>query len=128
MELRVLGPIEVRHDGSAVAVRGSKPRQLLALLAIRPNHPVAAEQLIDELWEGNPPPSSATALRVHIGRLRQVLELERDRNAPSTRLPASRNGYVLRVEPDELDAERFERLVLLAHEAIASGDPARAVP
>ena len=83
---------------------------------------------MDELWEGNPPPSAATALRVHIARLRQVLELERDRNAPSTRLPASRSGYVLRVEPDELDAERFERLVLLAREAIASGDPARAVP
>jgi DNA-binding SARP family transcriptional activator len=128
MELRVLGPIEVRHDGSAVSVRGSKRRQLLALLAIRPNRPVSAEQLVEELWEGCPPPSAATALRVHIGKLRQVLELDRGRNAPSTRLPASRNGYVLRVEPDELDAERFERLVLLAREAIASGDPARAVP
>lgn len=128
MELRVLGPIEVRHDGSAVGVRGTKPRQLLALLAIRPNHPVAADKLVDELWQGNPPPSAATALRVHIGRLRQVLELDRHRHAPSTRLPAGRNGYVLRIEPDELDAQRFERLVLLAREVSASGDPERAVP
>jgi DNA-binding SARP family transcriptional activator len=128
MELRVLGPIEVRHDGSAMSVRGSKPRQLLALLTIRPNRPVSADQLVDELWEGSPPPSAATALRVHVRRLRQVLEIDRDRNEPSTRLPLSRNGYVLRVETDELDAERFERLVLLAREANASGDPARAVP
>ena len=35
---------------------------------------------------------------------------------------------MLRVEPDELDAERFERLVLLAREAIVGGDPACAVP
>src|SRR5213595_2654089 len=95
LELRVLGPIEVRHDGSPVQVRGSKPRELLALLAIRPNRPVTAEQLAEELWQGNPPPSSATALRVHVGRLRQALELDRNPNAPSARLPAGPHGYVL---------------------------------
>ncbi len=128
MELRVLGPIEVRHDGSPVKVRGTKPRELLALLAIRPNRPVTAEQLVDELWRSNPPPSAATALRVHIGRLRQALEPGRNPNSPSARLPAVPHGYVLRIEPDELDAQHFERLVLLAREAIAAGDPAGAVP
>ena len=127
MELRVLGPIEVRHDGSPVQVRGGKPRELLALLATRPNRPVTAEQLIEELWEGNPPPSAATALRVHIGRIRSVLELDRSSSAPSTRLPAGPHGYVLRVEPDELDAQRFERLVLLARDAVDAGDPSQAV-
>ena len=74
MELRVLGPIEVRHDGSPLQIRGEKPRELLALLAIRPNRPVTAEQLIEELWQGNPPPSAAAALRVHIGRIRSVAD------------------------------------------------------
>ncbi|MDQ1511804.1 MAG: hypothetical protein QOG50_3648 [Actinomycetota bacterium] len=128
MELRVLGPIEVRHDGSPLHIRGEKPRELLALLAIRPNRPVTAEQLVDELWQGNPPPSASTALRVNIGRIRQVLELDRNPSAPSTRLPYGPHGYVLRVEPDELDAERFERHVLLAREAVVGGDPACAVP
>lgn len=109
-------------------VRGEKPRELLALLAIRPNRPVTADQLIEELWEGNPPPSAATALRVHIGRIREVLELDRGSSVPSTRLPAGPHGYVLRVEPDELDSQRFERLVLLAREAIGAGDPVCAVP
>ena len=128
VELRVLGPIEVRHDGSPVQIRGEKPRELLALLAIRANRPVTAEQLIEELWQGNPPPSASTALRVHIRRIRQVLELDRNPSAPSTRLPYGPHGYVLRVEPDELDAQRFERLVLLAREAVVGGDPACAVP
>jgi len=128
LELRVLGPIEVRHDGSPVKVRGTKPRQLLALLAIRPNRAVTAEQLVDELWEGNPPPSASTALRVHIRRLREALELDRAPNSPSARLPASPQGYVLRIEPDELDAQHFERLVLLARDAIDGGNPVRAVP
>ena len=61
---------------------------------------------------------------MHIGRIRQVLELDRNPSAPSTRLPYGPHGYVLRVEPDELDAERFERLVLLAREAVVGGDPA----
>jgi DNA-binding SARP family transcriptional activator len=128
MELRILGPIEVRHDGSPLLLRGAKPRQLLALLAIRANRSVTAEELIEELWEGEPPPSAATALRVHIGRLRQVLELDRNPKAPSARLPAGPHGYSLRVEPDELDSQRFERLVLLARDASARGDPACAVP
>lgn len=128
LELRILGPIEVRHDGSPVKVRGTKPRELLALLAIRPNRPVTAEQLVDELWRNHPPPSAATALRVHIGRLRQALEPGRNTNSPSARLPAVPHGYLLRIEPDELDAQHFERLVLLAREAIAAGDPAGAVP
>src|ERR1700694_5263050 len=124
LELRVLGPIEVRHDGSPVMVRGTKPRELLALLAIRPNRPVTADQLVDELWRGSPPPSAATALRVHIGRLRQALGPGRRPHSARAGLPAVPHGYVLRIEPDELDTQHFERLVLLAREAIAAGDPA----
>ncbi len=128
MELRILGPTEVRHAGSPVSLPGAKPRQLLVLLAMRPNRPVLAEELIEELWEGDPPPSAATALRVHVARVRQVLELDRDPAAPSGRLPAGPHGYLLRVEPDELDVQRFERLVVLARETAGDGEPAAAVP
>jgi DNA-binding SARP family transcriptional activator len=127
MQLRVLGPVEVVHDRSSVTIRGGKPRQLLAFLAMHANRPVPSEQLIDWLWEGSAPPSASTALRVHVGRLRRALEPERGANAPSGRLPATAHGYVLRVEPDELDAERFERLVLLGREANAGGEQVFAV-
>jgi DNA-binding SARP family transcriptional activator len=128
VELRVLGPLEVRHDGSPVALRGAKPRQLLVLLAMRANRPVSSEQLIEQLWEGDPPPSAATALRVHVGKLRRALEPERGANVPSGRLPAGPHGYLLRIEPDELDAQRFERLVVLGRDANAAGDLRAAVP
>ncbi len=117
MELRILGPTEVRHGGSPVSLPGAKPRQLLVLFAMRPNRPVPAEELIEELWDGEPPPSAATALRVHVARIRQVLELDRDPATPSGRLPAGPHGYLLRIEPDELDVQRFERLIVLAREA-----------
>jgi len=127
VELRILGPIEVRQVGTTVRVRGAKRRQLLALLAIRPNQSIAAEQLIDELWQGDPPPSAATALRVHVRHLRQVLDVDREPSAASVRLPATPYGYLLSVQPDELDASRFERLVALARDAITVGDPRNAV-
>ncbi len=95
---------------------------------MRANRPVSADQLIEELWEGEPPPSAPTALRVHIGRLRQVLEPERSPSTASARLPAGPHGYLLRLEPDELDTERFERRILIAREANAGGDPAGAIP
>ncbi len=127
MEIRVLGPLEVDHGNGPTSLRGAKPRAVLTLLTLRANRPVPAEQLIEELWEEDQPPSAATALRVHIRRLRQILEPERATNAPSIRLPASPHGYLLRVEPDELDAERFERLLVLGRDANAEGDPDAAV-
>jgi len=128
VDVRILGPSEVRHDGSPVVLRGAKPRQLLVLLAIRANQPLPSEQLIEELWEENPPPSASTALRVHFGHLRHVLEPDRDPNTASVRLPAGPHGYVLHLEPDELDIERFERQVIAARQANAAGDPATAIP
>jgi DNA-binding SARP family transcriptional activator len=128
VEIRILGPTEVRHDGSPVALRGAKPRQLLNLLALSANRPVPTEKLIEDLWEAEPPPSAASALRVHFGRLRAVLEPDRHPSTPSFRLPAGPHGYLLRLEPEELDTDRFQRRILGARHSSADGYPARAVP
>jgi DNA-binding SARP family transcriptional activator len=111
-----------------VALRGAKPRQLLNLLAICANRPVPADQLIEDLWEGEPPPSAASALRVHLGHLRAVLEPDRNPSTPSFRLPAGPHGYLVRLEPEELDTDRFERRILAACQARADGYPAQAIP
>jgi DNA-binding SARP family transcriptional activator len=128
VDVRILGSSEIRHDGSPLTLRGAKPRQLLVLLALRANHPVPTDQLIDELWEGDPPSSAAAALRVHFARLRRVLEPDRSPNTPSVRLPAGRSGYLLRLEPNELDTERFERRIMAARQAKSDGDPESAIP
>ena len=103
MEFRILGPLDVRHDGSEVALGGPKPRALLAVLLLRPNEVVPTDRLIDELWGDDSPEDAAAALRVNVSRLRKVLP----QDVLTTRPP----GYAVRVEPDELDLHRFERLV-----------------
>ena len=127
MDLRILGPLEVRHDGAVLPLTGSKPRALLCLMCLNVNRPVRADELIEQLWNGRPPSSAATALRVHIAKLRRVLDVGRAAQAPSARLPAVPGGYLLRLEPDELDAQRFERLLAAARDANASGVPSSAV-
>ncbi len=102
MEFRILGPLEVISDGQALDLGGAKQRALLAVLLIHPNQVVSRDRLIDALWEESPPDTARKALQVHVSRLRA--QLGRDRIA--TRPP----GYAIRVEPGELDADRFEGL------------------
>src|SRR5688500_14086610 len=101
MKFRILGPLEAWDHGGEVFLGGPKPRALLALLLLHPNEVVPADRLTDELW-GEDSPERAAALRVNVSRLRKALP----QGVLTTRSP----GYVIRVEPDELDLHRFERL------------------
>jgi DNA-binding SARP family transcriptional activator len=103
MEFRILGPLEVGDAGSEVALGGRKPRALLALLLLHPNEVVPADRLIDELWGEDAPERAADALRVNVSRLRKALP----EDVLTTRSP----GYVVRIGADELDLNRFERLL-----------------
>jgi DNA-binding SARP family transcriptional activator len=113
MEFRILGPLEVWDAGREVSLGGPKPRALLAGLLLHPNEVVSADRLIDELWGEDFPEDAAAALRVNISRLRKALA----QDVLTTRSP----GYVIRVEPDELDLHRFERLVDEGRDLLARG-------
>jgi DNA-binding SARP family transcriptional activator len=105
VDLRILGPLEVWHEGRQIPVRGAKQRALLAVLALHANEVVSSDRLLDDLWGANPPEAGQTALRVRVSQLRKSLGPVGDRVA--TRVP----GYVLELEDDELDLRRFEQLV-----------------
>ena len=110
MDYRILGPLEVRRDDILLPLRGARQRELLAVLLLHPNEVVSTDRLIDELWEGDPPPTAAKIIQNGVSQLRKLLEP--DRGAGSEPILVTRSpGYVLRVQPGELDAERFERLV-----------------
>ena len=104
MEFRILGPLEVVEDGRQLALGGARQRALLALLLTRANEVVPTDRLVDELWGADPPRGAANALQYHISQLRKAL-------APSEVVLTRSPGYVIHVEPDDLDLLRFERLV-----------------
>jgi predicted ATPase/DNA-binding SARP family transcriptional activator len=105
----VLGPLEITSGGNAVRGGGPKQRALLAFLLLHANETVGRDRLIEALWGDDPPATAANALQVHIHGLRKLLGPER--------LETRGNAYLLRVEPGELDAERFEGLVRQARDA-----------
>ena len=71
MEFRILGPLEVVEQGSALPLGGVRLRTLLALLLTRANEVVSADRLIDALWDGRPPRTAANALQYHVSQLRK---------------------------------------------------------
>jgi YVTN family beta-propeller protein len=117
VRFRILGPLEARADGRELALGGPKPRALLAMLLLQANRPVARDRLIEGLWGEQVPVSAGHNLDDYVSRLRKALGANRiERQAP---------GYLLRVEPDELDLAQFEAL-LEQGRAVAAGDPASA--
>src|SRR5690349_18648714 len=121
MEVRVLGPLEVRVDGRAMAIRGARPRAVLAVLALQAGRPVSAERLAVALWGEDAPQGAVKTVQVHVSRLRKALG-----DSGGALLATTPAGYRLVLGPDELDAERFERTVAAGRELLTAGDADRA--
>ncbi|HEU0247668.1 MAG TPA: BTAD domain-containing putative transcriptional regulator [Gaiellaceae bacterium] len=85
-----------------------RQRALLSIFLLHANEVLSRDRLIDQLWGEEPPETAASALRVHIAQLRKLLA---DGEGSDSSLVTHSPGYVLRLEPDQLDLSRFERLV-----------------
>jgi DNA-binding SARP family transcriptional activator len=101
--------------GRLLSLEGAKAQSLLALLLVHANEVVPSDRLIDDLWSGAPPSTAPNALQVYVSQLRKLL----GRETLVTRPP----GYLLRVDPDQLDAVRFERLLDEARKDLAEQRP-----
>ena len=104
MEIRLLGLVEATHDGQDLPLGGPKPRALLSMLALEANAPVSVDRLIDGLWGDRPPATAPKLVQVLVSQLRKQLPDEAE-------IVTRGRGYELRVDPDAVDALRFERLV-----------------
>jgi len=109
IELRLLGPFEVRHGHRIIHLRRPKHRLLLAILALRAGRPVPADVLIGELWGEIPPRTAREALHNYVSQLRKEIGSET--------LQTREHGYVLAVHPERIDVLCFERFLSEAREA-----------
>jgi YVTN family beta-propeller protein len=103
MKFRVLGPLEIADNGRVFALGTGRQLALISLLLVNRNTVVSTERIIDELWGESPPPTAAKIVRNSISLLRKEL---------GDRLVTRAPGYLLRVEPGELDAELLEQAVV----------------
>ena len=130
LRVGVLGPVTVWRDGHEVTA--GQPRQLavLGVLASRANRVVSRGELVDAVWGDQPPASVESGIYTYVAGLRRVLEPDRprrdpnnSRRAPGRVLISSGGGYLLRLDPDGLDAHQFEANLGRSRGLRASGDP-----
>jgi DNA-binding SARP family transcriptional activator len=112
LEFCLLGPMVVRRAGLAVPVPGGKPRAVLAALLLDAGELVTVDQLTELLWGAHPPLSARVSVQNHVKRLRRALG-----EAGWARITTEPGGYVIRVEPDELDVSRFQTSLARAQAA-----------
>jgi len=136
MDYRILGPLEVSDGDRPVALGGEKQRALLAVLLLHAGEVVSADRLIDDLWGERSPAAALNALQVQVSRLRKALDSNgagppqtsegRDETTSGGVLVTRGRGYLLRVEPGEVDLDRFHGMVEEGRRALAAGDAQRA--
>jgi DNA-binding SARP family transcriptional activator/tetratricopeptide (TPR) repeat protein len=119
VEFRILRPLEVWAGGSLVKLRGPRQERCLAALLLEPRRLVTLDLLIDAVWDGRPPSTARRQVQDLVSGLRRTLV---DRTGRTQLITTGRTGYVLHVDPAELDALRFEQLVTAGRDD-AAADP-----
>lgn len=107
LEFRLLGPVEIRTGGGRVDVGPARQRGVLAALAVDPGRLVLLDTVINRVWGPNPPERARHALYVYVARIRRMLEEADGSPAPLVRRSG---GYLLDVDPGDVDAHRFRHL------------------
>ncbi len=117
VQFRILGPLAASRDGETVRLGGERQRALLALLLVHANEMVSTDQLVEQLF-GAPRSRRATnAVYVAVSRLRRTLC-----DGGEQVLVTRGGGYLLALEPEQLDAMMFERLLEQGRALLAGGD------
>jgi len=118
MDFRLLGPLEVSEGGQRLELGGGKQRALLAVLLLNAGEAVSTDRLIDALWGENVPASALNSVRIYVSQLRKLLG--------DGYLVTHGRGYVLALEPEQLDVQRFERLLAEGRQLRTGGNPKKA--
>ena len=116
LEFCLLGPLVVRRGGVVLPVPRGRQRAVLAVLLLNAGRVVSIGEIAETLWGPAPLPSASVTVRNYVKRLRRVLG-----DADQARIVTRSPGYVIRVDPGELDVARFEALLEGARNAARGG-------
>lgn len=112
----MLGPLEAWHGGVPVPLGDQQQRFILVVLLLHANRPISPERLTEIVWPEQP--ERRSLVRGYINKLRTAF---RDTDVVIDTTPT---GYVLRVDEDQLDLARFDRL---REESLRTGDQRRQI-
>ncbi|MEU4996471.1 AfsR/SARP family transcriptional regulator [Streptomyces sp. NPDC086554] len=125
MEIRVLGSFEAELNGVSMLPTASKPRQILALLALYSNQVLPVSALMEEIWTAEPPRSALTTLQTYILQLRRCMETALAGSSPGgskDMLLTRHGGYLLQAEPGSIDLHQYDLLMAEGQQAAERRD------
>ncbi|MGW4382183.1 AfsR/SARP family transcriptional regulator [Kitasatospora sp. NPDC004531] len=129
VRIDLLGPLEIGHATRSTELRhtgrvtATKPRQVLALLAMNAGSTVSVDRIIDELWPDGPPNTVKTIVQTYVHQLRKMFAIIFNCPYPSELLATRPDGYVLTVPRGNIDAFRFQHLVDRARTELRCRNP-----
>ena len=117
MELRVLGAVTLVAGSSMQS--GGPPRQsaVLAALAVDAGRLVTVDTLVNRAWGADPPQRARRTLHTYVARIRRLLEQTGEQDGETVRLIRRTGGYLLDVNPDQVDLQRFRSLLDRSHDS-----------
>lgn len=110
MEFQILGPVGLRLNGHWLTLGSDKERVLLAALALDVGRPVAIGQLMDRLWDGDPPARARENAHTYVSRIRRRLRAAGTGPGAPT-IVGRAHTYTLRTARDSVDRQRFQHFV-----------------
>ncbi|MFB8173847.1 BTAD domain-containing putative transcriptional regulator [Kitasatospora purpeofusca] len=122
MRFNVLGPLEVLSDGIDVPIRGLQQRALLGVLLLRANSVVSINEIVAALWGDDRPSTARKMVQNSVAGLRRAFQAVGEPADSRAALNTTVPGYMLRIEPEQLDLTEFHELVTLGRARLAAGD------
>jgi DNA-binding SARP family transcriptional activator len=119
--ISLLGPFRVWVYGQELTLGPIRQQAVLLSLVRRHNQVVSVSRLLHDVWGEEPPRSGHRTIPPYIYRLRKLVP-EGRKGWEGLPIERSREGYVLRVAPEQLDSTVFDRLVRDGQEAQRRGD------
>ncbi|MFY1617910.1 BTAD domain-containing putative transcriptional regulator [Micromonospora sp. WMMD736] len=121
LRFEILGPQRAWYADREIDLGPAKQRAVLAVLLLATGRPVSTGQIVDAVWPEDPPANGPNVVQKYVAGLRRVLEPDRSPRTPGQVLSLTDAGYSLRVDPEAVDAVRFERGVQAARQRHTGG-------
>jgi DNA-binding SARP family transcriptional activator len=127
LRARLLGPVTAWSGGRRIDLGPPRQRAVFAALSAHVNQVVSREQLVDDVWGADAPATAVNSVYTYIAGLRSRLEPTRPHRGLSKLLISDGFGYMLKLNPEQVDTHRFEAHLAGARQLTSDGAPHSAI-
>ena len=117
----VLGGLRAWRDGQEVDLGARQPWLMVAMLLAQAGQPVAVSELVELLWDADPPPTAVNVVQRHIGAIRRMIEPGLARRAEGEWLVRKPGGYRIAVPAESVDLLLFREKAAHAEAELRAG-------